>query len=182
MLLCAGAYVSGADGSNECPAGSVRIETEAACRTAVAAAGKTEGTPLNPFAQKYSNLPRGCYYVGGNDAYFNSHRLGAGFALTWLLCASLTTGAPLHADARRGSVHRSAGVPRRGACWAVAAGRCAHRDRDARVQGSVQNNDDTNGSNIETLAYIYIYVYIIHTQRRPAAQKVAGGGRISIYI
>ncbi len=39
VLSCAGAYVSGAEGSNVCPAGSARIETEAACRTAVAAAG-----------------------------------------------------------------------------------------------------------------------------------------------
>ena len=36
---CAGAYVFGAAGSNECPSGSVRIVAEAACRTAATATG-----------------------------------------------------------------------------------------------------------------------------------------------
>ena len=100
MLSCAGAYVSGAAGSNECPAGSVRIETEAACRTAAAAAGKTPGSP---FMVAWSNRPRGCYYVTStNAAFFNAHAVGAGWFGTQLLCAALvTTGAPLHAPTRR---------------------------------------------------------------------------------
>jgi hypothetical protein len=79
--------VSGAAGSNECPAGSVRIETEAACRAAAAAAGKTfmlVGT--------YAAYPRGCYYLtSSNNAVFNTHAVGAGYSNYLLLCAALDT-------------------------------------------------------------------------------------------
>jgi hypothetical protein len=90
----AGAYVSGAAGSNACPTGSVRIMTEAACRTAAAAAGKTPGSSSYPFVETYSNTPRGCYYSTSNYAYFNTHTSGAGDSAR-LLCAATTTGAPL---------------------------------------------------------------------------------------
>jgi hypothetical protein len=95
--------VSGAVGSNECPAGSARIETEAACRTAMTAAGKT--IPGSTFVVTESNYPRGCYYVTNfNWANFNAHAVGAGRSGVQLLCAALaTTGAPLtrrRADAR----------------------------------------------------------------------------------
>jgi hypothetical protein len=100
VLSCAGAYVSGADGSNECPsgsnefpAGSVRIEDVEACRTAAAAAGKTAGSSLWSFVETRSAYPRGCYYYG-NDAYFNTDAVGAGFSGYQLLCAAVTTGAP----------------------------------------------------------------------------------------
>ena len=95
VLPCAGAYVSGAAGSNACPAGSARIETEAACLTAVAAAGKTPST-LYPFVETYGSYPRGCYfYTSGNTAYFNTHAVGAGVSTAQLLCAALaSTGAP----------------------------------------------------------------------------------------
>ncbi len=90
MLSCAGAYVSGADGSNACPAGSVRIATEAACRTAAAIAGKTfvavETSPI---------FPRGCFYTTADIAWFNAHAVGAGWSAAQPLCAALvTTGAP----------------------------------------------------------------------------------------
>ncbi len=89
---CAGAYVSGASGSNECPAGSVRIETEASCRTAAAAASKTMGSD---FVQIYASYPRGCYSCAYNsNAYFNTHAVGAGSSGKPLLCAAVTTGAP----------------------------------------------------------------------------------------
>ncbi len=99
-----GAYVSGAAGSNECPAGSARIETEAACRTAAATAGKT--VPSN-FAETDAYSPRGCYSMSDNYAYFNTDPVGAGRSAR-LLCAfaAVTTGAP-----RRNFAH--AGVPRR---------------------------------------------------------------------
>ncbi len=101
VLSCAGAYVSGAEGSNECPAGSARIEAEAACRTAAAAAGKT---PAYSFVGTYSYYPRGCYYwTSDNNAWFNTHAAGGGWPGAQLLCAALTTGAPLtrrRADAR----------------------------------------------------------------------------------
>jgi hypothetical protein len=82
---CAGAYVSGAAGSNACPAGSARIEAEAACRTAAAAAGKT--IPWLIFVGTDAAYPRGCYYNTGNYAYFNTHAVGAGDSDTQLLCA-----------------------------------------------------------------------------------------------
>jgi len=93
VRLCAGAYVSGAAGSNECPAGSVRIVTEAACRTAAAAAGKT---PSSYFVETYSTYPRGCYYyTTTNYACLNTHAVGAGYSGYQLLCSGLvTTGAP----------------------------------------------------------------------------------------
>jgi hypothetical protein len=86
VLSCAGVYVSGAAGSNACPAGYVGIETEAACRTAAAAAGKSFGSVVtNP------DVPRGCYYTSYTSA-FNTHAVGDGNYGTQLLCA-VTTGA-----------------------------------------------------------------------------------------
>jgi hypothetical protein len=92
--------VSGAAGSNACPAGSVRIVTEAACRTAAAAAGMTAGSP---FVETSSGYPRGCYYSTTNMAYLNTHAVGGGFSYTvgggssytQLLCAAVTTGVPI---------------------------------------------------------------------------------------
>ncbi len=90
MLSCAGAYVSGDRGSNECPAGSARIETEAACRTAAAAAGKTFNR-----VETVVYFPRGCYYDTGNkNVYFNTHAAGAGNSYTQPLCAAAAAGAP----------------------------------------------------------------------------------------
>jgi hypothetical protein len=87
---CAGAYVPGAKGSNECPAGSARIEDEAACRAAAAAAGLTfSGAETNSYC------PRGCYYTSTNNrAYLNDHSVGAGISQAQLLCPT-TTGAPV---------------------------------------------------------------------------------------
>jgi hypothetical protein len=92
VLLCAGAYVSGAAGSNECPAGSARIETEAACRAAAAAAGKTVGSG---FVATRSDEPRGCFFDYYNYAAFNAHAVGAGYTGYKPLCATtVTAGAP----------------------------------------------------------------------------------------
>ncbi len=90
VLSCAGEYVSGDYDSNACPAGSARIETEAACRTAVVAAGKTFAAVVTD-----SGNPRGCYYVtGGTNADFNTHAVGTGWFSAQPLCAALaTTGA-----------------------------------------------------------------------------------------
>jgi hypothetical protein len=106
---CSGAYVAGAAGSNECPAGSVRIATETACRTAATAAGKTVGTN---FVETDPDYPRGCYYTT-DWAYFNTHAVGDGNPTGRPLCAALaTTGAP---SAQR--VHRRAACRHR-ACAA----------------------------------------------------------------
>ncbi len=89
---CAGAYVSGAAGSNACPAGYFRIETEAACQTAAAAAGMT--VPSD-FVGTWSYYPRGCYHwTRSNYAYFNTHAVGAGFFLRLLCAATANAGAP----------------------------------------------------------------------------------------
>ncbi len=93
MPSCAGAYVLGPLYSNVCAPGSVRIETEAACRTAVAAAGKTVGSP---FVVTSSDDPRGCYSLAFNLAYlayFNTHAVGVGNGFAQLLCADVSTGA-----------------------------------------------------------------------------------------
>jgi hypothetical protein len=104
VLSCAGAYVSGAAGSNECPAGSVRIETEAACRAAAAAAGKTPA--LFTFVVTSSTSPRGCYYTTStNTSYLNTHAVGAGTSSSQLLCAAVTTGAPHAAVLMSAHVH-----------------------------------------------------------------------------
>ena len=85
--------MSGAAGSNECPAGSARIETEAACRAAAAAAGKSAASP---FVVTDPGWPRGCFYSTTNVAYFNTDAVGAGYSNAQLLCAALaTTGAPV---------------------------------------------------------------------------------------
>ncbi len=139
MPSCAGAYVSGAAGSNACPAGYARIETEEACRTAAAAAGKFAGSP---FVQIDAFAPRGCYYasnsasVYNNYAYFNPHPVGAGDSVFRLLCA-VTSGAPppprppvrtrAYTGACSGTVHvqRSACVHVRDrACVAAVRRRC----------------------------------------------------------
>ena len=101
---CADAYIDGADGSNECPAGTVRIEGEAACRTAAAATGKRF-----QYVDENSDYPRGCYYdVIDVDVWLNVVPVGTGYSGYRLLCAVVTTGAP-HAPTdthtRRGPPH-----------------------------------------------------------------------------
>ncbi len=116
VLSFTGAYVSGAAGSNACPAGSVRIETEAACRTAAAAAGKTVDLV---FVETTAMSPRGCYYrTDNNDAFLNTHAVGAGNANTQLLCAAVTAGAPLKRRRRTGARRACTGACRHRACAA----------------------------------------------------------------
>jgi hypothetical protein len=116
VLCCAGAYVFGAAGSNECPAGTVRIEAEAACRTAAAAAGKT--IPGLTFVETDAAFPRGCYYeTSSNNAFLNTHAVGAGYSAQLLCAALVTTGAPPpHAADARARVYTGARVCRRCAC------------------------------------------------------------------
>ncbi len=149
MPSCTGAYVSGDRGSNTCPAGSVRIVTEAACRTAAAAAGKTVSSD---FVETSPNFPRGCYYYtsGIGYAYFNTDAVGAGNSNTQLLCAALatTTGAPLKRRRRTGA---------RGAC--TGARTCRHRACAARPSRAACV---IHGRHIDAHNYIngYIYTYI----------------------
>ncbi len=128
MLSCAGAYVSGAAGSNECPAGSVRIETEAACRTAAAAAGKPVGS-LFLWTSDY--FPRGCYYrTSSNYVYFNTNAVGAGSAEAQLLCTAVTTGAPALLNDARARAHI-------GACSGIARV-CVSHARDCACVAAVR--------------------------------------------
>ena len=107
--------MSGAAGSNACPAGCVRIEAEAACRTAAAAAGKTVGST---FVETDAAYPRGCYYTTSyyNDAYFNTHAVGAGNSNAQLLCAVAAPGAPsssaLSGNRRYRRAHSAGGTGR----------------------------------------------------------------------
>ena len=89
--------MSGAAGTNECPAGSVRIETEEACRSAAAAAGKTPAQPS--FMGTWPTWPGGCFYTNHNNiAFFNTEAVGASASNAQLLCAAVITGAPLRTD------------------------------------------------------------------------------------
>ena len=86
VLSSAGAYVSGAAGSNECPAGSVRIETQAACSAAATAVGRSFNLVVTS-----SSDPRGCAYstmsLITNRAYFNADAVGTGEPGLQLLCS-----------------------------------------------------------------------------------------------
>jgi hypothetical protein len=165
--VCAGAYASGAVGSNECPAGSARIEDEDPCRTASAAVGKTV---LSGFVVTLSSSPRGCFsgtLTGSNSSnssssssssnsssfvFFNNHSVGAGSPGSLQLCA-ITTGAP-HA------VNRHACVPL-SACTGRAA--CTMRIKMAYI-----------------MTHTPMYTYHPDGARRrcrTAAQAVPGGGR-----
>jgi hypothetical protein len=145
--------VSGAAGSNECPAGSVRIEAEAACRTAAAAAGKTASTSTSsPFVRTGSTRPRGCYYTSTNEAYFNAHAVGAGYSVLLLCAALVTTGAPPPMRAAALRVCAADARQRRcgGAVWARAV--CAYvPSRSRALEGTARYS---------RAAYSYSYSYI----------------------
>ncbi len=151
--------MSGAAGSDECPAGSVRIETETACRIAAAAAGKTAGSSDYPFVETYDNVPRGCYYDTTNNAYFNPHAVGAGYS-TQLLCAAATTGAPpppMRAAAMRVC---AAGVRQRrcgGAVWARAV-RVYVPSRSRALEGTARYS--RAACMYAWLMYMYLYIQI----------------------
>jgi hypothetical protein len=93
MALAAGDYTWSVNGSNECPAPSLRIVDAAACQSAAAAAGKTfDGTVVDP------TFPRGCaWYTTGFYVHLNT-AVGAGSPSAVLLCALGTvapTGSPI---------------------------------------------------------------------------------------
>jgi hypothetical protein len=92
VLSCAGAYMVGVPGSSACPVGSVRIETEAACRTAAAALGKTVDS--SSFVVTVLLAPSGCAFnPSTNQAQFNTiSGLGAASTSRQVLCVA--TGAP----------------------------------------------------------------------------------------
>ncbi len=81
--------MSGAAGSNECPAGSLRIETVAECHTAATVVGKdARQVAYNDYSYVF---PRGCYYnTNGGSVKLNAHPVGAGDSRYELLCAAVT--------------------------------------------------------------------------------------------
>jgi hypothetical protein len=92
----AGAFTWGVNGSNDCPAPSVRIVDTATCQRAAAAAGKTyDGPVIDP------SYPGGCaWYTRGSDIYVRlNNAVGAGNPSAVLLCA-LATAAPTGAPTR----------------------------------------------------------------------------------
>ncbi len=83
-------YVSGAAGSNDCPAGSTRITDEASCRSAAGKPAAASG-----FVEMNSISPKGCYYdTNSNNAVLNNDATGAGAPRTQLLCCDGCTPAP----------------------------------------------------------------------------------------
>jgi hypothetical protein len=165
VLSCAGAYVSGDRGSHACPAGSVRIEAESACRTAATAAGKSAGTSESPFVETDPTSPRGCYYDNNNVAWFNTHAVGAGLSGSQLLCAALaTTGAPLKRRRRtdsRACRHRACAAR---PSWAACVIHGRHIDAHTYIN-----------------RYIYTYIYLYDSdgaRRRCRARRTGGHGHV----
>jgi hypothetical protein len=77
--------------SNECPAGYVRIATEAACRIAFTLLGGASTVPIE--VETDSTTPRGCYALV-DKFYFNKDTVGAGDDTYDLVCAAAPAGAP----------------------------------------------------------------------------------------
>jgi hypothetical protein len=91
-VRCAGLQAAPA-GTNECPAGFLRIETEAACNKAYTVLGSSRAISV----ETEPTAPRGCYVytVGSQTVFFNNDPLGAGEEDSQLICkAAPTTGAP----------------------------------------------------------------------------------------
>jgi hypothetical protein len=171
----AGAFVSGAAGSNACPAGSVRIETEAACRTAVTAAGKTFSS-----VETHSSYPRGCYYITtSTTAWLNTHAVGAGQSGSQPLCAALATaGAPLK---RRGRTDAR--------CACSGARACRHRACFVRPSWAacvIHGRHIDAHTCINWHLYIYIYPYgAVGARRRcraahGSARRTGGHGHVRV--
>jgi hypothetical protein len=86
--VCAGLYIYGVAGSNECPAKTARIVDTAMCERASAAAGLSfYGSTTS------SNTPRGCSVGTSSRTFLNTDLVGAGQANSRLLC-TVPTGAP----------------------------------------------------------------------------------------
>ena len=117
-LVCAGTFVWGVAGSNDCPANSMRIVDDAACQRAAFAI--QEPSSLNyTFRESQTRevFPSGCYAVRCDicevlfSIYFNNHLVGEGDPKSRLLCVITNTAAPT----QRGFTYKPTGAPTRAA-------------------------------------------------------------------
>jgi hypothetical protein len=94
-VYAAPTYVYGDWGSNECPAGYVRITDASACETAATAMGKVWLADPTDTVDR----PSGCFWneEGGSNVFLNSHLIGSGYPRRLLLC----TGAPIFRTRQR---------------------------------------------------------------------------------
>jgi hypothetical protein len=102
-------------GSNVCPAGSVGIDTEVACESAVATLGLVY---VNVSTRGDSGLPKGCY-GNGTHSWLNPHATGRAAAGWQRICAScpdsvIVSGAESVASSGMGTYTKVAGLAQRG--------------------------------------------------------------------
>ena len=119
-LVCAGTFVWGVAGSNDCPANSMRIVDDAACQRA-AFAIQPPSRELYTFRESQTRevFPSGCYcYAARCDSCevafyidFNNHPVGNGEPNSRLLCVIANTAVPT----QRGFTYKPTGAPTRAA-------------------------------------------------------------------
>ena len=100
-------------GSNDCPAGSVRIDTEMACKSAAATLGFEYANNLSN-----SGRPKGCY-GNGTHWWLNTHATGKASTTRQLVCAScpdsvIVAGAEAAASSSMGTYTKVAGLAQHG--------------------------------------------------------------------
>ncbi len=94
-MYAAPTYVLGDSGSNECPAGYVRITDASACERAATAMGKKWSGKTSYIHMP--DRPSGCFWWYGSDVFLNYHPTGSGYQNRLLLC----TGAPIFRTLQR---------------------------------------------------------------------------------
>ena len=117
-LVCAGTFVWGVAGSNDCPANSMRIVDDAACQRAAFAIQEPSRTSYSfRESQTWARYPSGCYAVRCDTCEvlfhidFNNHPVGNGESNSRLLCVIANTAAPT----QRGFTYKPTGAPTRAA-------------------------------------------------------------------
>ncbi len=120
-LVCAGTFVWGVAGSNDCPANSMRIVDDAACQRAAFAVHTSSGARNYIFGESQTRevFPSGCYAArcGWDNCEvlfyinFNNHPVGNGDPESRLLCVIANTAAPT----QRGFTYTPTGAPTRAA-------------------------------------------------------------------
>ena len=80
--LAVAAVFLGTPGTNQCPAGSVSVGTEAECTSAATALGYTFG-----YSFSCDGNPKGCHLHTNGIVYFNMHETGAAHPILTPICA-----------------------------------------------------------------------------------------------